>query len=39
MSVTKPAFCAPQKPCLIHNTLLGTPSIEVSVEAAALGHV
>ena len=27
------------KACLIHNTLLGTPSIEVSVEAAALGHV
>jgi len=26
------------KACLIHNTLLGTPSIEVAIHAAALVH-
>jgi len=27
------------KSCLIHNTLLGGPSIEIAVNAAALAHV
>jgi len=27
------------KACLIHNTLLGGPSIEIAVNAAAVAHV